>query len=603
MSLALLRKELHEHGVVLVAMLILGAIALYGLLLQGDEQGGRFIALTRFTMLFGVLLALVVANRLLVREYAGRTQLFLETLPIARARVFATKWLTGCALLLLIACGAWLASLQWIRRTEVLSWSDATGPLLAVLAFSLAIWSFAAMAAMLGRYRYVAWIALAVTMLGANVIAGTTLMDFPLLRLLGSHVAMARALPDLLAFVQAGAVVVLCTSGAVALALSGSGAMASALSQRMTARERVFVIVALLAALTLLSTLQPKPVRPPFEIASGERVQGKYADVGVLPTADVSAADAQALAATLAQDVDSLIEALHLDARASVFILPQQGLDRSAMQRAALGGEDGIVLKVAPNAPRDAVRALTLHSLLGDATLGRGLKEDRHVLLDGLAAYWALRNDPAAREVWWLRAAAHEPALDAAALTQWSVTSERVGECLSQAIAFDVFAALVEHSGLQSSLALMQRLLAIPPDNFRVLFEPSPSALLAELQLDWERLAALAEHARQRARERHAAALARRPEVESTVRWRRAASTGTTIEAALTGVDRYAVFYTPLDPWTADVGDMSRLDVRGAEAVLPISPQAGARYLTAIEIDDPVLDCPVRVLAERIELP
>jgi hypothetical protein len=37
-------------------------------------------------------------------------------------------------------------------------------------------------------------------------------------------------------------------------------------------------------------------------------------------------------------------------------------------------------------------------------------------------------------------------------------------------------------------------------------------------------------------------------------------------------------------------------------AVLPLSPSHNDRVLTVIEIDDEVLDCPVRVLAERLEL-
>jgi hypothetical protein len=39
-----------------------------------------------------------------------------------------------------------------------------------------------------------------------------------------------------------------------------------------------------------------------------------------------------------------------------------------------------------------------------------------------------------------------------------------------------------------------------------------------------------------------------------------------------------------------------------SRAVLPLSPSRNDRVLTIIEVDDEVLDCPVRVLAERLEL-
>jgi hypothetical protein len=46
---------------------------------------------------------------------------------------------------------------------------------------------------------------------------------------------------------------------------------------------------------------------------------------------------------------------------------------------------------------------------------------------------------------------------------------------------------------------------------------------------------------------------------------------------------------------------MPRLDVLQPSAVLPLSPSRNARVLVVVEVDDAVLDCPVRVLAERLE--
>jgi hypothetical protein len=69
----------------------------------------------------------------------------------------------------------------------------------------------------------------------------------------------------------------------------------------------------------------------------------------------------------------------------------------------------------------------------------------------------------------------------------------------------------------------------------------------------------------------------------------------------VSGVSRYAVYYRVLSPWTTDAGDMPRLDVLGSSAVLPLSPSRNERVLAVIEVDDEILDCPVRVLAERLE--
>ena len=176
-----------------------------------------------------------------------------------------------------------------------------------------------------------------------------------------------------------------------------------------------------------------------------------------------------------------------------------------------------------------------------------------------------------------------------------------MGECLSLALAFSAFDAFVEDRGLDNALASMKKVFSMPNNDVRALFEPRPAELLAEAGTDWGRLTAAAAAARERARDRHAATLARRPRLEAVVDWRSEAGQGITIETKLFGAPRYAAYYRSLSPWTTDAGEMPRLDVRGSTAVLPLSPSRRERVLTVIEVDDEVLDCPVRVLAERLQ--
>jgi hypothetical protein len=76
--------------------------------------------------------------------------------------------------------------------------------------------------------------------------------------------------------------------------------------------------------------------------------------------------------------------------------------------------------------------------------------------------------------------------------------------------------------------------------------------------------------------------LAQPPTLLPQIEWTDSAERGVTIQTSLRGAERYSVFYTLLRPWTADVGEMPRLDVRGERAVLPLSPSRGARVLAAI---------------------
>lgn len=603
MSFALARKEIREHGIVLAAAYLFGLLLLFGMLAQAQQLlGGRFVGLMRFSLLFAPLLALVLANRLFVREYAGRTQLYLETLPIGRLRVFATKWLLGAVLILLPALVACWAAWRFVGRNEVLAFADVRGPLLAVLCFWFSVWSFAALGGMLGRYRYVVWLAILGVLYLTGSVAGIPSFELPILRLLAVDVQMATGTPEPAAFLHAGIAIVLLTGAAVALALLGSGGLASTLARRMTARERVFVIVTLLALITLSSLLERQPEPPPFAIVEGERVEGRYVDVGVLPTADFPAPAARSLAAAVAGDVDSLIETLAIGIEPPVFILPQRGIDRHALELGALNGASGIVLRMAPDSPLDMVRTLVLHSLLNDATLGRGMRDDRHVLLDGLAAWWALRDDDSARTLWWRRAAALPEPITATRLTDWSATSERFGDCMALALAFNVVDALVADLGEEPAQALLGRILREPPDDARVLFETGPRRLLARHDLDWETLAARAEASRQDLRRRNPSWAGAWPGVEASVDWRRSVERGTEIETNVTGDTAYTAYYGQLGPWSDQIGGLPRFDVAGGPAVLPVAPPVGARMLVVVEVDSAALDCPVRLLARRLTI-
>jgi hypothetical protein len=601
MSLAVVRKELREHGAVLIIAGLLSLFTLLGLVQTSQLQGGRFAALGTFQHIMGTLLVLILSNRLLAREYAARTQLFLEILPVSRARVFATKWLLGAALFLATTACAWLVTLSSARRSEAIAMSAAWATLGSVSLYALTLWSFAALAGMLGRYRYFAWIlAVSGIALGAGA-SGITMEELPVLRLLGDDVLMARTELSAADVLIPAAIIGGCSVIAATLALRGSGAIASMLAQRMTAREVSFIVISIISILTVVGSLEPKPVKPKFALSDGKPVSAGRASVVVLPTRDFDAAAANALANVILNDVDTLTAALRLPATPSIVILPQQGLDPDVMQRASLKASDGIVLKTAANAPQDTLRALVLHSLLSDLTLRRGLKEDRHVLLDGLAAYWAVHTDSNLRALWWLRAAAVPQALDARQLSQWSQTAETLGDCLSQAVAFATLDVIAAELGRERLLQLMQQVFARPHDDVRVLFEPAPHALLAAAGLSWRGLAEKLEAARLTTAS-GAAQLQGRPRITADLNWRDDRKRGLPIDVKVRGMTPYRVLYAQLSPWTGDVANLARLDVRSERAVLPISPPRGARVLAAVEVQDEFLGCPVRVLARRVTL-
>ena len=610
MIAALVRKELREHGLVLLAAALLSMGALAGMLVVDREDGGRFSALVAFCMFIGALNALVTANRLFVREYAGRTQLFLEVLPIGRARVFATKWLLGASWLLVLTGVAWLASLRHARKSEAIELVDALHVLASALAFTITVWSFSAMAGMLGRHRYTVWLAL-LFVIGLLAQAGELSPDdVVVLQLLGDRTAMARGPVPLQDLLWALGVTSAFALGAAALALVGSGAMASALARRMTARERVFILVAALVAGFVYTALEGKREKPPFDVLDATYAHGTHARVAVMVTSDLTHDQRYDLAQSISRAVDGLLEVIGAPpARPVIYVIPQKGLDPGDIDRAALADHEGIVLRASPDASPHAVRTQVLHDLLADITLHRGLREDRHALLDGIAARAALLDDARAREAMLLRFAHAPVELDEQTFTRWEETHERLGDCYADALAFAAADRLAVYLGPEKLNALLGKLFARPKDDVRVLLETPPAELLARAGMPWAELARRTAQLQASERARNAEPLARIPERSARVVVSRSPERGTKVEVEVTGEAQYRVIYGALGPWARTPATLARLDVRGAQdapvvrATVPVSQARGTRLFVAIEHDERTLTCPIRLHAERLVLP
>jgi hypothetical protein len=602
MKLALVRKEIREHWVVLSLVLALDAFMLFGMLIRAAHKGGRFTGLMQFLESLGVLSALVVANRVFVREYAGRTQLFLEVLPIGRPRVWATKWLLGGSYIGALTLAAWFATWMRARRTEVISTHDALLVLLCTSSFMFVVWGFASMAGMLGRHRYTAWIAL-LCIVGLAISRGKLAFEeLPVAGLLGPSIAMARGPLDWPALLEAWSLAACFAATSAALALAGSGAIASALAQKMTARERVFLFVACLVGLFAYSTVDKGRSKLPYTVADAIYAKNSHVRVGVLRRGELTDSAAEHMAQTIADDLEGM-QAFGLEAVPPVFVLPKRSLDPRVVERAELEENDGIVLRAASDVVLSLLRTNVLHAALFDQTRERALRDDRHVLLDGFSAWWALREEPSERAQRWLRAAASPIPVTVSMLTRWAETAERVGDCVADGLAFATVDRLARRLGSSATRSFARSLFSRPPDDFRVLFQRTPAALLQQAGTTWSALAADTEHERQAVIRQHASALSRAAQRSAAIAVEQTARQGTRIEVGLAGVETYWALYALLGPWAEGQSSLSRLDVRAARATLPLSASRGARVLVALETDDALLECPVRVASKRITLP
>jgi hypothetical protein len=428
---------------------------------------------------------------------------------------------------------------------------------------------------------------------------------------------MARGPADAHDIAVALGLTALFTAAAAALALIGSGAIASALARRMTARERVFLLVSALVIAFVYAAIEGKRQKPAFELADATIVAGKHARIGLMATQDLGREQMLVLCRKIAHDVDSAVEALGLSwlgprgapRQPTVYVLPQQGLDKRLVERASLGLQDGIVLRAAPSVEESVLRVQVLHELISDATHHRATREDRHLLLDGFVEWLVLHGDPAARARSRLRFASIERPVAPVQLERWEESMEQLGPCAANALAHASVEALASTLGEEGLYRLLRALFARQPDDVRVLFEERPSAQLARAGVPWHTIAARVETERKRLREERARELAAIPERTADIEVKRSPKRGVSVLGRVRGATAFRLLYSPLGPWTRAPASPARLDVRGADGArevsgtVPISLTKGSRVFAAIDVEEPLLQCSRRLRAARLVLP
>lgn len=613
---ALLYKEWREHRWVLLAILLLLALA-QALALQGAEMmGSPLVAYQRVVVLMAPLISLIVVNRLVVREYMGRTQLFLETLPVSRSQVLANKWLLGITVLSLALAACFGAAL-FLARGKV-SLTPHFIALVAIRSASFVFFSYALVfvVGLTGRYRYVIWFMLLLCTVAANTTGQLAVADWPPFYLVQEAMVYERLTLPLQAVLITCAIAAALVAATFVLALSAEGSLVVALSRRMRPREKSAVTISFLAVLMAVAVIEDRKPKPPFKLARAvHSTGGPSVAVGIAGSLDA----AKALANALSSDLARMQAFLDLPDPPALTALPDDALDGDAFQRAALPNADGVVVRAAfTNSAFDAegFRAYALASWMQWHSRGRAAEEDRRWLLDGAAQWLVARELPQQQERLALRAALGARLLQARpggarrAVHEWLSVREELGPCLADALAWRMVASLAQDMGASRFQALARAVLAErPPGDARAaLFGPDFAELLAQsgapgqaaLTRQFQALFA-AEQARL------APALDAIAIPQASFRAQR--MTGKTFEVHYRldpspgEAPPFAVLYLALEPWDGELPSeaLARVDSTRA-GVLPASFARGTRLFTAVERREALLGCSVRLAARRWEV-
>jgi hypothetical protein len=627
----LLAKELRQHGPALLGISALLTVAFsMGRTLMNREA--RVLSALEVVSSFAlgplVAAALYLGHRLVVAEHYGRTQRFVEALPVRRGHMALVKAAFGLAWLeLWAACALLLAAAS--ASTEPIG-----GRFLGILAARLglyvfALWGVVFLLGFFGRLRLP---------LGGGLVLLAVLLDRATAWHLHNFGPLALVERTTFPFERqhfpAGALAQSAAVGAAALGIAWAlsrvreGGIVEALARPLSRRELSAILVVAFGALTAFAALDREPAPPPYAFSSDRVLREGLVEIGYLDD-DLRPA-AAALSGRMALTLAAFSRALGVSfPPVRVVHGPEVPVDLPRVVRSH--PTEGLVLRVnlagtGPGAHTRVV-ALALHALVWSRSRGRAGLETKHWLLDGFAVHFAEHGlEPAPPPV--------EPdrtllrALVATALVpfgepllrDYERTAERLGDDVTGALAASGWRTLESRIGRERALALARAALTRPGtgDVRDYLYERRhPMPRLFEEATGWAWPAFLQawseDLARLRTRPAARALLAELPQGQFRVRVDSPA--GVAVEARLTtplAADttctvrhrRLPPHDLPFSPETLE--EVKFVWPRGERSLArPVADQygPGERAFVALDCDLPELGCWARLAAERVTAP
>jgi hypothetical protein len=461
----LLKKEAAQSWGALIALFVLMWLVVGVNWLAVDHDAvapSPLEAVARGLMLYLPIAGLILGHRIVVLEYHGRTQRFLEALPIQRHHMVLAKYLFGLTVLFGLCLTAFAVSAGFS--------GEATGRFLGLLALryfahSAALWSTLFAMGLLGRFRLAAYVALAtalylldgVTPFELSRFGPVTLVD-PMLLVYERTDFPARAL------LESAGVALGFLAVALGLALVREGTTAEVLARRASQREKSALALFVIASLVIASVVEAKKPKTPFAFSSSTVVRGARSDTSIMYGLSELAPHAHKLAAELDTLVTRLEQELGIDDYPPIRVAHSSVTAAREIRNKFLPDADGIFLEFDLGERAFLVPLLyeAAHAGLIWTTDGQAAFEPQHWLLDGYSTFVAAEQVPEVRERLWLAAlvATRHAEIDAERLLAWEQILERLGEQLANALAFALVDELVTRHGRDTLRRLARTLLA-----------------------------------------------------------------------------------------------------------------------------------------------
>ena len=478
---ALLYKEWLHHRIIFIILSVFLFFSL-GILIINALNAARSLSVIEagrnFLTFFIPLSAIFLGNRIVVKEYLGRTQLFIEALPIPRTAMVLLKYFIGFFLLL-------MASLLTITIVSLLALkSEPVGfrflgiLLLRATMFVYFIWGFFFCMGFIGRFRIPIYITMIICI---SVISSTTEFEFsrfgPVALIHPDTFSFERDTFPVTELLQTFYLGFACFVLSLSLALLKEGSVAESLARKMTQKEKVTVCVLILGLILALDILELKKKKAPYQFSSNKVVASAIEPVEILYIQTDVEEDARVLLKHLEKVISGLKKSLVLKNMPPIRIAYRQTLDRQTFETAVLNDTDGILVRAnfkdIETFEIKSFTAYMIRSVLDQTTIKRSRFESKRWFHDGFSSWYAEYTSNLNQEInekLLLRSifVTSKDTLSANAIKKWTLFREKHGEALAVSLAYTGIAYLHEIKGKETVLNLARTVLGrTPPKDFR----------------------------------------------------------------------------------------------------------------------------------------
>lgn len=393
----LLRKECLEHGwwfAVIVPLSIVGYLMTLASIWLG-ETASPLESIRYFAVTFLIVVEVVLCNRLVVQEYSGKTQLFLESLPISRVTMLATKYAFGFAITLATLGGCFIIGIMAAYRSQSFESTFLAILFFRSFVFAFCTFSFFFMMGMLGRYRIAIYLLLVIIAFAVDTkteFDSTVTGPFALMNERFAYEREVFPVGNLTLCSIAGLTFVGMTA---ALGMVREGSVAGLMAERMSYREKVFIAGILVGSLIGISVVDKKSQPDPYNLLNSETVSGDDLWVQVERRDDDPASEL--LAKAIHRDLVGIAKELNIQNRPATFLTHRSDLDADRIEVGRLENASGVLLRAnfsSADFSYNSLRPILIDVWLSRSTNYNAVAESRCWVLEGYSEFWPRRGMP-----------------------------------------------------------------------------------------------------------------------------------------------------------------------------------------------------------------